>query len=162
MEKMYPVMMNLDRKRVAIIGGGETALRKAKELAGTGAKITVISPGIREELFKMHDVVWKQKKFEAQDLKNAHLIFAATDNQAVNAYVCQSAADNQWVHDTSQNELSNFIALAGLSQEKLTVALSTSDAGLVLTKELKEKLEKQDRSKPENAIEWDAKRRNKK
>lgn len=52
MEKMYPVMMNLDRKRVAITGGGETALRKAKELAGTGAKITVISPGYEKNYLK--------------------------------------------------------------------------------------------------------------
>jgi len=146
-------MMNLDRKRVAIIGGGETALRKAKELAGTGAKITVISPGIREELFKMHDVVWKQKKFEARDIKEAHLIFAATDNQTVNAYVCHCTADYQWVHDTSQGERSDFIVPTGLQQEKFEAAISVSEANSAPSNEWKEKLEERYSSRQENTVE---------
>ncbi len=155
-------MVNLEQKKVVIVGGGEIALRKAKGLAGTGAKITVISPGIREELFKLHDVIWKKKKFEEKDLKGAHLIFAATDNQLVNAFVCQCAADNQWVNDTSESKRSDFITPAVVRQEEFIVAISTSGASPALAKALKEELEERYDSRIGNTVEMYAKRRYKK
>ncbi|GGP14195.1 precorrin-2 dehydrogenase/sirohydrochlorin ferrochelatase family protein [Oceanobacillus neutriphilus] len=162
MEKLYPVMMNLNGKKAVIIGGGKIALRKAKGLAGTGVKIVVVSPGIREELFKLHDVVWKQKEFEAKDIKGAHLIFAATDNKAVNEYVCQCAEANQWVNDTSKSERSDFITPAVIRRDKFILAISTSGASPELAKELKIELENRYDNKLEYTVDMYAKRRNKK
>ena len=50
MYDMYPLMFNLNKKVVVIIGGGKIAYRKASGLKNTGAFVTVISPEICEEM----------------------------------------------------------------------------------------------------------------
>lgn len=155
-------MMNLSGKKAVIIGGGKIALRKAKGLTGTGAKIIVVSPDIRKELFELYDVLWKQKEFEAKDIKGAHIIFAATDNKAVNEYVCQCAEANQWVNDTSESERSDFITPAVVRRDKLILAISTSGASPELAKELKTALEAHYDTKLGNTVDMYEKRRNKK
>ena len=47
---MYPVMMNIQNKPVVVIGGGKVAARKIKTLLSEGAKVTVISPKLNEEI----------------------------------------------------------------------------------------------------------------
>ncbi|MED2205467.1 NAD(P)-dependent oxidoreductase, partial [Bacillus thuringiensis] len=50
MYNMYPLMFNLNKKVVVIVGGGKIAYRKASGLKDTGAFVTVISPEICEEM----------------------------------------------------------------------------------------------------------------
>jgi precorrin-2 dehydrogenase / sirohydrochlorin ferrochelatase len=57
----------------------------------------VISPKILKELQNLPYVAWKCKEFEADDIKDAQLIFAATNIKLVNEFVCQSAHEFQWV-----------------------------------------------------------------
>ena len=141
-EYVYPVMMNLKGKKVVIIGGGKIALRKAKGLLGTGADITIVSPVINDLLKQLPYIKWRQKGFSAEDIKDAHLIFAATNNQAVNDYVCQCAHEFQWVNDTSESANSSFMTPAVVRKEKLLLTISTSGASPALAKEIRQDLER--------------------
>ena len=143
MNHIYPMSMKLTGKKVAIIGGGRIALRKAKTFADTGAKITVISPKILKELQNLPYVAWKCKEFEADDIKDAQLIFAATNVRLVNEFVCQSAHEFQWVNDTSASENSSFMTPAIIRRDKFILTVSTSGASPVLAKKIKQELEEQ-------------------
>lgn len=154
--------MNLAGKTAVIVGGGKIALRKAKGLEGTGAKIMIISPSVIEGFGQLPHVTWKQKEFEAKDLEGAHLIFAATNKKEINNYVCQCAKDNQWVNDTSESKRSSFITPAVVRREKFIFAISTSGACPALAKELKQELEKRYDNQIGNVIEGYAERRKKK
>jgi len=50
MYNIYPIMCNLQGKTVVIIGGGKIAYRKAAGLKNTGARVTIVSPYICEEM----------------------------------------------------------------------------------------------------------------
>lgn len=141
MDNLYPMMMKLSGKKVVIVGGGQIALRKARGFEGTGAEITVISPNLLEEFQQLTYVTWKQKKFEAKDIQEAHIIFAATNMKTVNEYVCQCANEFQWVNDTSESGNSTFITPAVIRREKFILSISTSGASPVLAKEIKQELE---------------------
>ena len=101
MYNMYPLMFNLHNKVVVIIGGGKIAYRKASGLKDTGAFVTVVSPEICKEMKELPYITWKQKTFSNDDIKDAHLIYAATNQHAVNMMVKQAAHDFQWVNVVS-------------------------------------------------------------
>ncbi len=42
--KLYPIMMNLEGKRVVVVGGGSVAARKVSSLLESGAVPAIISP----------------------------------------------------------------------------------------------------------------------
>ena len=46
----YPVFLNLQGKRVVVVGGGKVAERKVLALLRAGASITVISPEITKRI----------------------------------------------------------------------------------------------------------------
>ena len=53
-------------------------------------------------------ITWKQKAFSNDDIKDAHLIYAATNQHAVNMMVKQAAHDFQWVNVVSDGTESSF------------------------------------------------------
>lgn len=49
----FPLFFDFSNKPVSIIGGGHTALEKAKRLLKTGAALTIIAPECADELEQM-------------------------------------------------------------------------------------------------------------
>ncbi|GGE54605.1 NAD(P)-dependent oxidoreductase [Priestia taiwanensis] len=139
----YPAMLQLEGKRVVIVGGGKIGLRKAQGFAGTGAEVIVISPEIVERFNELTFITWEKKYFEPEDIKEAHLIFAATDDKEVNRLVKACANDFQWVDVVSEQSESSFHVPAVVRRGKLTLTVSTSGASPVLAKEIKQQLAKQ-------------------
>ena len=59
----YPLMMNLQNKRVIVIGGGRVAFRKTTGLLDSGALVVVISPKLIPEMERLRNqekIEWKE------------------------------------------------------------------------------------------------------
>lgn len=140
MYNMYPLMLNLNKKVVVIIGGGKIAYRKASGLKNTGAFVTVISPEICEEMKELPYITWKQKNFTNDDIKDAHLIYAATNQHAVNLMVKQAAHDFQWVNIVSDGTESSFHTPGVIRNDEYVITISTSGKDPSFTKRLKQEL----------------------
>jgi precorrin-2 dehydrogenase/sirohydrochlorin ferrochelatase len=133
-------MFNLNKKVVVIIGGGKIAYRKASGLKDTGAFITVVSPEICEEMKGLPYITWKQKTFTNDDIKNAHLIYAATNQHAVNMMIKQAAHDFQWVNVVSDGTESSFHTPGVIRDGEYVVTISTSGKDPSFTKRIKQEL----------------------
>ncbi|MGR6004423.1 precorrin-2 dehydrogenase [Bacillus cereus] len=140
MYNMYPLMFNLQNKVVVIIGGGKIAYRKASGLKDTGAFVTVISPEICEEMKELPYITWKQKTFSNDDIKDAHLIYATTNQHAVNMMVKQVAHDFQWVNIVSDGTASSFHTPGVIRNDEYVVTISTSGKDPSFTKRMKQEL----------------------
>ncbi|KFN00994.1 precorrin-2 dehydrogenase [Bacillus clarus] len=140
MYSMNPLMFNLDKKVIVIIGGGKIAYRKAAGLRNTGATITVVSPEICEEMKKLSYITWKQKTFTNDDIKDAHLIYAATNQHTVNMMVKQAAHDFQWVNVVSDGTASSFHTPGVIRNDEYVVSISTSGKNPSFTKRMKQEL----------------------
>ncbi|PFM63242.1 precorrin-2 dehydrogenase [Bacillus cereus] len=140
MYSMYPLMFNLDQKVVVIIGGGKIAYRKAAGLKDTGAFVTVVSPEICEEMKQLPYITWKQKNFTDDDIIDAHLIYAATNQHTVNLMVKQAAHDYQWVNVVSDGTASSFHTPGVIRNDEYVVTISTSGKDPSFTKRMKQEL----------------------
>ncbi len=49
----YPIFLDLNGRRVVIIGGGSVATRKAETILGTGARLVVVAPRLDDTLRKV-------------------------------------------------------------------------------------------------------------
>ena len=83
----FPIFINLKKKPVTVIGGGDIALRKVKLLIKASPNITVISRQICKDLKELlvennHKMLLKS--FHESDLKTPTLIIAATNNPKIN------------------------------------------------------------------------------
>ncbi|WP_243385996.1 NAD(P)-binding protein [Bacillus kexueae] len=153
----YPVMLNLKGREVVIIGGGKVASRKIRGLLDSKALITVISPIITAEISELEaekKLKWKKKTFEKEDIANAFLVIAATDNPSVNASVLANVKENQLINLVNQPEQSTFLVPAKFTRGKLTVSISTDGAFPGLSKKIKEKLADQFDDEYESYIQF--------
>jgi len=137
----FPLFHHLQNRLVVIIGGGQVALRKAKLLQQTGAKISVIAPQIEPEL----QTLVRQtalREYQTSDLNNAILVIAATNNQQINQKVSSDAEQlNIAVNVVDNLELSNVIFPAIVKRNSLMVAISSSGVAPVLARIVRSKIE---------------------
>ncbi|MFS0636440.1 NAD(P)-dependent oxidoreductase [Mesobacillus foraminis] len=141
----YPVFLELKGRQAAVVGGGKVAQRKVEGLLEAGAQVIVISPDLTERLQDFaaeNKVGWKNKFFSPDDIKDAFIIIAATDDKEVNLLVKRSAGKHQIVNLADNQEESDFQVPSVVNRGKLKLAVSTSGASPILARKIREQLEK--------------------
>ena len=146
MANYYPMMLNIEKRPVVVVGGGKVASRKVVSLLKAQAHVTVISPELSPKLqilAEENTIQWRKKTFTTDDLIDAFLIIAATNSSEINELVAKSASKHQLCNIVDQEELSQFIVPSVVQRGPLTIAVSTSGANPKLAKEIKKELEAQ-------------------
>ncbi|SFE25169.1 precorrin-2 dehydrogenase/sirohydrochlorin ferrochelatase family protein [Trichococcus pasteurii] len=125
---MYPMMVDISKRKVVVVGGGKIATRKLQELMRCGAQPTIIAPVVSPEILewaKNGEVVLFKRTFRSGDLEGATFIFSCTDDQATNQAVRSEIGPDQFLNDTTDRTNSDFINLATLRREDYLLAVST-------------------------------------
>ncbi len=88
MKKYFPILLDLEKKDILVVGGGKIAYRKIKTLLNYGAEIEVITPQIAEDkiqlLFEEKKINVTLRKFEDSDIENRFLVVGATNDMVNN------------------------------------------------------------------------------
>lgn len=142
----YPIFLNLDNKKVIVLGGGSVAQRKVMALIDTGAHITVISPELTDKLRKLRDegrIVHCEKNYETkEDLDGAFVVIAATSDERVNAEAARAAqAGHSLVNVVDAPHLCNFIVPSVVKRAPLTLAISTDSISPAFSRTIRQELE---------------------
>jgi hydroxymethylbilane synthase len=126
----YPIALDVRERTVVVVGGGEAARRSVRGLLAAGAAPTVVAPRAEPELRTLLAAAGSrlvERDFEAADVAGAFLVFAASDDPALNASVVQAArAHNVPVNDANEPARGNFQTPLVHRNGKLTF---TIDAG---------------------------------
>lgn len=142
---LYPVNLNIEEKLCVIIGGGSVALRKTKGLLLAGAKVRVVSPVIHKELLLLYrsgKIEWIERAYVHGDLMEASLVFAATDNRAVQAEIMADAEKSEvLINSVDDPRRSDFHLPANFRRGKMLVTVSTSGGSPALASRLRKQLE---------------------
>lgn len=147
MANAYPVVLLLHDKRAVVIGGGSVAERKVKGLLACDADVTVISPEITADIQTIVDesrCAWRAKSYEASDLEDADIVFAATDDEDVNVRVYRDATNVRlMVNVADRPELCSFYLPSVLRRGNLSIAVSTQGSSPLLARKIRKDLETQ-------------------
>lgn len=140
----YPVFTDLHGRRCVVIGGGLIAQRKVTTLLSYGADLTVISPALTKALARHAQagrIRHLARRFRRGDLAGAWLVYAATDDPAINqAVFAESRQRRIFANVVDQTHLCSFIAPAILRQSGVTVAVSTGGASPTLAKYVRQQV----------------------
>lgn len=145
---LYPINLNLENRNVLIVGGGKVALRKLKQVFLTTAKIKIVSPEFNpafEEYFnlKSEKLLFKKRKFKAEDLTAQFLVLVATDNTKLNREIAFLAHQNNILANIADNaQISDFTVPAVVKRGELLLTVSSGGNLPALSKNIKEKLER--------------------
>ncbi|CAM3501275.1 bifunctional precorrin-2 dehydrogenase/sirohydrochlorin ferrochelatase [Marinicrinis lubricantis] len=134
----YAVMLDMTDKHCLIVGAGAVSERKTQQLLNCGAKITVVSPTTTERFehwLESRQITIRRKRYSADDLQAGMIVFACTNDKAVNSQICADAKQKGlWVNAADQFEQGDFIVPAQVLRGKLHMAVSTAGASPALTK----------------------------
>ncbi|PKB81798.1 MAG: hypothetical protein BZY88_05725 [SAR202 cluster bacterium Io17-Chloro-G9] len=144
MSEFYPVYLNLKDRSCVIIGGGRVAEGKLSKLREAGAKITVISPQVTQEIrmaAREGQLEWCEREYHEGDLQRAFLAVAATNVRSVNQQIFQEAErHNVLLNVVDDTPLCTFIAPSIVERGPVTLAISTAGASPALARKLRESL----------------------
>lgn len=143
--RYFPVFLDLERRRVLVVGGGEEALQKVRLLAKTPALITLVAAELVDELVAMERagiIVVRRRSFEAEDVPGVALIYVASDEEALKVKVRRSAEEhNVPVNVIDQPQACDFFTPAIVDRAPITIAIGSEGAAPVLAREIRAHLE---------------------
>ena len=130
---------------ILVLGGGPAAEAKLRTLIKTEAKIKVISPEISNEI-----ALWESKgllktetrEFNPSDLKGVRLVYAATEDDDVNAKIADLArTQGLLINAADQKEACDFITPALVDRSPVIVSIGTEGTSPSLARAIKTDLE---------------------
>lgn len=83
----FPLFMDISEQKIVVVGGGNIAARRVNTLSQFCDNITVVAPVIHPEIQKLEQeqkVVVFQRKYQREDIYDAWMVLAATDDHKLN------------------------------------------------------------------------------
>jgi len=142
----YPISLNVQGKKCLVVGGGNVALRKVQALIEHGADVEIVSPNFCPELNKLakEEVIRAiYRNYKPEDLEDAFVAIAATDDVNINENVAAEARRlGILVNVVDDPNNSDFIAPSYFRRGDIIVAVSTSGRSPALARKIRRELEK--------------------
>ncbi|MER9232488.1 siroheme synthase CysG [Mesorhizobium sp. M0622] len=142
----FPVFMRVEGEAVAIIGGGEEALAKARLLAQSSAVLRIVSDAASPELLAFIAETGATHVADAYDvahLADAVMVFAASGNEALDRRVAGDARRlGIPVNAVDRPELCDFFTPALVNRAPVAIAIGTEGAGPVLAQMLRSRIDR--------------------
>jgi uroporphyrin-III C-methyltransferase/precorrin-2 dehydrogenase/sirohydrochlorin ferrochelatase len=145
MSALLPLFLDVSGRDVLVVGGGAIAERKTADLLEAGASVRVVAKEATPALVALAragDVALETRAFEDRDVADAWLVYAATDDDAVQrriAAVCEEAR----VFCIAVDDPANASAFGGgvVRRGGVTIAISTSGEAPAVARLMRELLE---------------------
>lgn len=139
---LFPIFLNLEGRKVLIVGGGHVALRKAERLGPYGGLVTAVAPEFVDGFLSLPGVTRLERRFEPGDIDGAALVIAATDDRELNAAVSELCGwEGIPVNVVDDLELCSFVFPALVRRGELSVGVSTGGASPSAARYIRRRIE---------------------
>ncbi len=141
----YPIFLNLEGRRVVVIGGGTVAVRKAQVLLDSGARIVVVADNIDKMITAFgtqKNIELIKSKYEKSYLVNAVLAIASTNDNELNKQIYKDCQELEILCNVVDvPELCDFFVPAVIKRGDLQIAISTNGNCPAYAGHIRKKLE---------------------
>lgn len=141
----FPVFLDAQKLNALVIGGGNVAARKVELLLKTPAKITIISPLLKDsvkQLVDTHQLTWINARYTKSHLSEVNLVIAATNIKTINQEIANDAKlAGLLLNVVDDPQLCNYITPAIIDRSPMIIALSSSGTAPILLQLLKSKID---------------------
>ncbi len=141
----YPIFLNLESKRVVVIGAGSVAARKILGLLEAKARVVVVAKKIDDVLkakCKDANIEFVQAKYSKDYLVGATIAFAATNNQKLNEQIYKDCQQLDVLCNVVDSPgLCDFFVPAVVKRNDLQIAICTEGSFPAYAGHLRQKLE---------------------
>ena len=129
----YPVVLDLAGRACLVVGGGRVAERKVDGLLAAGARVTVVSPWLTDDLVALAQegrLQWRPREYAPGDAAGFVLVVVATAEASVSEQVAAECRERGiWINCADAPGHCDFILPSVFRRGALTVAVSTGGAG---------------------------------
>ncbi len=145
MPKYLPICLNLEGRRVLVIGGGGVGTQKVEDFSASGADVTVISPVVSDSIqaqVESGQVRWLERCFAPGDTQGYFLVAVATDDPIANrAAFLEADAAGQLVNVCDDPPNCNYIFASRIERGPLTVSIFTHGTSPALSRRVRRELQ---------------------
>jgi siroheme synthase-like protein len=139
----FPVFLNLEGRRCLVIGGSRLAAEKAFSLRACGARVTVVSDTLVDELAEaalLGQVQWMRRDYQPGDLDGFFLAVAAPDDRSINGAIFREAEQRGVLFNALDDPPHcQFIFPSVHRQGDLVLAISTAGVAPALAVRLRQR-----------------------
>ena len=125
-KNFLPISLDIADRKILIIGGGQSALKKIKILQRFNAQIEVIGTKVCEEI-KQLGMKYYELEYSKELLKGYLMVYSCTNNSEVNKKIVSDGKEmGVLVNIHDQPELCQFVSPAIYKQGNITVAVGSN------------------------------------
>lgn len=158
-EIYYPLMINLQDKSTAVVGGGKVGYRKAKKLLEFGARVKVISPKFVDDFIDLKkcfsdklEII--EDKYKEEYIQGCILVIATTSYGDTNKEISSYCKKNNILCNVADDiELSDFIVPSTIRRGDLVISISTMGKSPALSAKIRRELEEKYTTEYEEYVE---------
>ena len=145
--RYYPVHLDINNRKVLVVGGGGVGTRKVRTLLACGARVTVVSLEASRQLNDLAtsgEIELAERSYQSNDLSGMFLVIGATNDEELNRQISSDADRlNTLCNIADRPEVCNFILPSIVHRDDLVITISTSGKSPALAKKLRKALENQ-------------------
>jgi precorrin-2 dehydrogenase / sirohydrochlorin ferrochelatase len=143
----YVISLNLAGRAAVVVGGGEEAVGRVRELLHVGAEVTLISARPHDELRELAAdgrVTFHERPYHHGDLAGAFLVIATREEPMdTDALWAEATAVGALTTVLDENEHCHFAQPALVKRGDLRIAVATAGRAPALAKRLRRRLEQE-------------------
>lgn len=140
---MTPLLFNLSRKKILVVGGGKVAARRIIKLLENEIQVVAVSPEFSDGLIKTENkkLTLIQSSYKIEHLSGIDLVVAATNDRALNEQIKADCETKKiWCNRVDDPDDSDFIFPSVVRRGDLTLSVCTEGASPSLTKSIVDEL----------------------
>ena len=151
MNMWFPLFVNLENKKILVIGGGKIAYKKITKILEYSANVTIVTEKIEEEkLLQLENVkivdnkrIENDKDIIGELVKDYFLVIAATNDEELNENIAK-ICDSRGVLINNISSKTEMNAMFGgiVKNSEFQIAISTSGKNCKRSRAMKSEIQK--------------------
>ena len=125
-KNFLPISIDISDRKILIVGGGESALKKLRILQRFDAEVEVLGLRICEEI-KTGGVKWYESAYKKEFLRGYLMVYSCTNNEELDRQILTDGIKAGVLVNIHDNpELCQFVSPAIYKNGKMTVAVASN------------------------------------